>query len=1061
MLTRCLAACLLFICLLTQAMADDSELQLLSRSKIVLEDPGLSPPQWRWVRKHQRLRLAVWKPMSPPYDITTGLSDYGGINADFIGIIADNLNLKIEVIRYASYRDALNALSADKADIIAQASNSPQNSGLLLSQPYSKNLPVEVINIDAPPLQQKMNIAICPQYDKKEVMSHYPDAHLTSFSSNRHALEALSFRNIDLFLCDAVTVQYLISQSNLTNLSSQPISLPFKTKGFAFAALPREKMWLDIINSFLNVLPASVSVEIHRRWNGGIPLSLSEQRPIYTRLEKKWIEEHQTIRVAVVTDNKPVSWFNNSGQLRGIVADILTALRLRTGFKFDIKSYANYSEALKAVKTGQSDVIAGASQESIWQYKLLTTRTWLYNSWVMVGKRNTHVDMQTPRIVTQRAQSPEHWLEQLNDDRLRTTDSWRSGLKNVLEGKSDIMIMPLVVANDWLSNPEYASLKILGSVDTPPMRFSFGAANHLYSLAMILNKALINIPPEDLHAITRNSVSSNDLSIAVTNPFRTYKSLWLTLAACLATLLGLGVWSFIVIRRKWCLMTESKQRADSANHIKSHFLATMSHEIRTPINAIIGLLELVMHRPQDTEVNRQRIQVAWQGGQSLLALIGNILDVSRIEANKLVLYPHRTPLLTQLESIAVLFEGTARQKGLAFNLEIDSELAVDVLIDPSRFRQIVTNLLSNAIKFTASGSVTLRAIHHSQDAGNLINLHVIIEDTGSGIEPAIQQRLFHPFVQGEDRLVGQGSGLGLYICRKLTEMMGGEISLKSQPLQGTEVIVILRLPRLAPIDPPPREKTNAVEQPIQNLRVVVVDDNSAGRMLLEHQLLHLGHRAVSFSEAAQALPYLAQHPVDIMITDCNMPGIDGFQLTSIVRSEYPSMMIIGVTADARDSTSEAALEAGMNACLFKPITLDMLIDCIKGPPITKMTQPSCTIENFDEQFPLPESPLLQGENGRIFLTLQIIELEKALSWMSSEAILSTQDIHSKLHHLRGGIQLLGVPDIEEKCLLLETLPTQEGLHELERSLKCLCQALQERLQEMETVLQENEDDGRP
>ncbi|HEY1843788.1 MAG TPA: transporter substrate-binding domain-containing protein [Buttiauxella sp.] len=1032
------------------ALAYDNELQLLSRSNIVLEDPGLSPAEWRWVRDRQRLRLAVWQPMSPPYDITTGLNDYGGISADVIGLIARNLMLKVEVIRYENYAAALDALKSGQADIIAQAGQNQQREGLILSRSYSENKPVAAVNIDIPAARPIENIALCDGYDRALLQARYPGAKVKSYSSNRHALEALAFRHLDLFICDATTTQYLISQSNLMNLSLRPLGQPFNTVGFSFAASEQNKEWIQIINKVLKVVPSGVVVDIHRRWNGGIPLSLSEQRPLYTSLERKWMAAHKEIRVAVVAENMPVSWFTPAGQMRGIIADILTALRLRTGFHFKIQPYPDFEAALQAVEEGNSDVVAGTIEESIWQHHLLTTRTWLYNSWVMVGRRQGPPSKQAPRMVVQSALAPARWLGQHEKEQVDVVQSWRAGLERVGKGKSDMMIMPLIVANEWLSAPDYSGLKILGSVDTPPMRFSFGAAETFYPLIAILNKALINIPPEDLHAITRSG-SSNELALVSVNPLLAYKNVGIALAAIFAAVFVAGGAYLIGLRRRLRTQTLVAKRAAEANLLKSDFLATMSHEIRTPVSAVNGLLELVLARPQDAEINPQRIQVAFQASQSLLTLIGNILDVSRIEAGKLLIHPERVSLLAIFESVAVLFETQARQKGLEFELEMDSELDAEVLADPLRIRQITSNLLSNAIKFTASGRVLLRVINETTQPAKLVHLRIDVEDTGEGMVPALQRRLFQPFAQDENhRLARQGSGLGLYICRRLVEMMGGEISLRSSPSQGTQATVSLRLPVLAPVSSAEPVQEAILPKQSRSLPVPIVDDNPVSRMLLEHQLTHLGFSVLSFSSAQELLLYLGRCPVSIVMTDCSMPDRDGFELASILRSLFPQIFIVGVTADARDSTLVKAMDAGMNACLFKPVTLERLAECLADSGLQtpeETPQPS---------FDLPAA-LLEGEHAHAFLSLQLAALDETLAWLPDYADLPEDSVKSGLHRLRGGIQLLGVADIETLCLRLEQNLVPHEMAELEALLTGLREALVERLQTQSTVLQRNED----
>lgn len=231
------------------------------------------------------------------------------------------------------------------------------------------------------------------------------------------------------------------------------------------------------------------------------------------------------------------------------------------------------------------------------------------------------------------------------------------------------MAMPLIVANTLLANKAYAVLHILGSIDIDPMRFSFGASRQSWPLITIINKALINIPPEDLHALTRGGNAGN--SFTSTGPKQVMAGTVVTVGLAITVLLCLAAaWAYRrhlrVQQRMLKIMSaqrQSRNLAHRASRAKSVFLTTMSHEIRTPIGAIMGMLELVMKRPGDTQQNRQSVQVAWDAAQALLLLIGNILDVSRIESGRLVLRPERASLRKLIEEPAMLFEGMAAQKG--------------------------------------------------------------------------------------------------------------------------------------------------------------------------------------------------------------------------------------------------------------------------------------------------------------------------------------------------------------------------------------------------------------
>lgn len=1123
---RCLLLLLLLACVGGPQAGE--VLKLLPRSQQVLPDPGLSQSEWRWVREHRKIRLAVWLPMSPPYDITTGLNDYGGINADVLGLIGENLGVDFEVVRYADYAAALAALRTGEADFIAQAADNQRRDGLLLSVPYSLNQAVEVVNTDAQTDGAIKKVASAASYDPQAVLARYPGADSVAFSTSRHALEALAFRQIDLFFCDEVTARYLLSQSNLSNLRIRPLAQPFPAAGFSFAALPAQRTWINILNKLLRVLPESAGVEIHRRWNGGIPLSLSEQRPVYTSLERTWIREHARIRVAVAGDNAPVAWFTAGGQLRGIIADILTALRLRTGFHFEVQRYASQRAALAAVKEGQADLLAGGVQEDIWREALITTRTWLYNSWVMVGREHRGGETLNPVVVSLDGQSPESWLRQQSGDAREKVDGWRQGLDRVASGESDMMAMPLIVANARLAGKEYPGLRILGSIDIEPMRYSFGASRRAWPLITILNKALINIPPEDLHALTRGGGADNSFTAerAASGPAATVlpfagSALLLVLIAwcgllwqrrrlrqrldavpfplflcrrdgvvrianqamCRALMAGrrqvegaplsrwfdgddpfasgaprsrrlggrtLRLWrapqpagktfigGWLDLSRERDVISRLRQRqrrADGASRAKSLFLTTMSHEIRTPLSAVIGLLELVMTRPDDRQQNPRFIRMAWDASRSLLLLIGNILDVSRIESGRLVLRPERVSLRALSEELALLFDGMAARKGITFTLELDADLQDEVLADRSRLRQTLVNITGNAIKFTDSGEVTLRVLAEGRESGYL-RLRVEVEDSGPGIDDATLATLFQPFVQGNGSRAAQGSGLGLYISRSLARMMGGDIALQSEPGAGTRAILTLSLPIMPPQPPPEAPPTLQKARPQGALAVLVVDDNPAGRLLLLEQLRRLGHRASGAESAEQALAALSETLPDAVITDLNLPAMSGFSLAQTLRQRYPGLAVFGITADARETMRREALEAGMIDCLFRPATLKSLGELL-SPVRASSAAPA-----WSAPADLPAA-LLEGENLTTFLSLQIEVIDDTLQQLARWQTAAEVPLHDTLHRLRGGIQILGVPALLAQCEAQALAPDPQGIDRLAEALRRLRAALEQ------------------
>ena len=1173
-------------------------LSLLSRSATSGVEVALDNAQRSWLEHKRELRVGTSTTDYPPFDMTDSGQDYEGLTADYVGILAKTLDVSIKVERFASRDAAIKALEEGQIDLLGTSNGfEAANRNLLLSAPYAIDQPVLVTREgETRSLSQGLEglrLSMVYHYlPLDEIKALYPKAIIQSYPSYQNALNAVAFDQADVFLGDTVSTHYMINKGYLKNIKMANFGR-HEAQGFSFAVRHDNAQLLAIINATLKAVPDSEQERIAKRWSAGSDILLSDNKLQLTGREEQWLAQHPVVRVVVSETLAPLTFFDAHGNFRGITADLLEMIRLRTGLRFEIQRAHGLNTMIQRVKQGETDIISAISPTASRESTLQFTRPYLVNSFVLLTAKGRQAPASLEQLagkklaLSQGNPLTDYLRSQYPRITLVETESIYRATELLAEGEVQGAVNTLVIANYLLASQMFRDrLQISATLGTQPATFALATARDATELNSILNKALLSIAPDELgiinsrwrgyapasdsywrnyHRLIYQIIIGTSLLLLLSLAWNAYMRRQIrhrkmaeralsdqfefmramvngtphpiyvrdregilktcndsylqafsarredvigktVMQACgllsneceahdyqadylrvmaegtplvLDRPLNIGGKTFTIyhwilpfrdslgevqgIIGGWIDISErrhlldelraAKELADDANRAKSTFLATMSHEIRTPMNAVIGLLELTLKRADQGHLDRPSIEVAYHSAKDLLELIGDILDIARIESGRLNLSPERVNLRNLAHSVIRVFDGLARQKNLTLALQFHSRGdAPDVLIDPLRFKQILTNLVSNAIKFTRQGQVTLAINLLPASTPDHTELQLSVQDTGIGISDRDQARLFEPFAQAENsgQLALNGAGLGLLICRSLCEMMGGTLELSSQVNVGTLVEIKLRLPTLPPC------LSSAAHEPVINpaahrLNVLVVDDHPANRLLMCQQLGYLGHRFTTEHDGAAGFKTWKEGTFDLVIADCNMPVMNGYDLTRAIRqyeqaSQQRPCTVLGFTANAQPEERQRCAMAGMDDCLFKPISLTLLSQHLAA---------LVPLDTGNEAFNLESlNALSGGDNERKQRLLEELlrsngqDLKALMHLPDNGDLKPFADI---AHRIKGAARIVGAAQLIKHCEILEhASPSNliQARNDVQAAMQALEQVLARQLQKL-------------
>ena len=906
----------------------------------------------QWIKNNPTIKVGVdanW----PPFEYINEKGEYQGIASEYLEIISKYTGLKFE-INASDWYSVISNIKDKKLDMLAcVAKTSDRENYLNYVSPY---LTIDVVVIAKKELKiqnfdEIQNYTIAVQkgnFVHEKISKGFPNTKFVFASSNKEAFDFVSYGKADIFIGNMPVFSYFVEKELYTNIEVK-FKADFDKIDLSMAILKENTTLFNIIQKVMPKIIEDEKEKINKKW----VFELKEEKSAhFTQDEINWIKNNPKIKISGDFFWPPYSFYDENGNYIGIVPDIVNEVFKDSGLDLEYVKTNSWADTINLIKDKKINLIDSISYSASRSEYLNFSNKYIGAEIVIISNNketnyiNSFNNITNKKIATVKGYSI---IEDIKRDfpqikNIKEYDNALEGLKELSNSQIDYFILDIPSFEFYSKKHGLSNLKIVGPTGYN-YGYGFGVKKDDVLLVSILNKLLENIPIEKKDEIYRKWIKI-DYKEKID-----YELIWNILTISIIILAIIFYWNRTLkeeISQKekiqkelekernniQALNEELKKAKDVAENIskqKSEFLANMSHEIRTPMNSVIGFTE-ILDKEITNPVHKEYLNSIKKGGNALLRIINDILDLSKIEAGKLEIRNESlnpTNLFLEIESI---FHSKIISKNIAFIVDIDKTIPKYIIMDGVRIRQVLFNLIGNAIKFTQKGHVKLKVENvYKDNIKSKIDLIFSVEDTGIGIDEKNLETIFNAFEQQDNHDVAKygGTGLGLAICTKLIKMMNGEIKVESQKNKGSTFTVIFRdIPVSSMEDEVVTSKLKASNIMFEKAVILVVDDVLENRKLVQASLKDYDIDLIMAENGKEAIELLKNVNVNLILMDLRMPVMDGYEAATILKNDerLKNIPLIALTASVMGKDLEKVSKYGFDGYLRKPVILDDLIE---------------------------------------------------------------------------------------------------------------------------------------